>query len=184
MSYRGLHFDSGTKAKLKLLYPDFAVRIIRVYVDMWEKFSIQMRLDEGIRTFQRQRELFAQGRDGKPGAVVTHAPPGFSLHHYGVACDSCRKGKEPYNVPWEEFAQLSIAHGLRPGYYWPGKKQDKPHLELAYGGMGVEQMANLYQNGGLTSVWAEFDKVRGVQAGSEWYGPQKAVRILNLGDLS
>lgn len=179
-----MKLDSGTKVKLKLMYPDFAVRIIRVYVDMWEKFSIQMRMTEGIRTFQRQRALYNQGRNGNPGAVVTNAPPGFSLHHYGVGCDSCQTGKIPYdNVPWDEFARLAIAHGLYPGYYWPGKKQDKPHLELAYGGMGVEQMANLYDNGGLQSVWAEFDKIRGVPQGSEWYGPQKDIRILNLGDL-
>lgn len=177
-----MELDSATKAKIRLLYPDFAIRVIRVYADMWEQHRIQMRMTEGLRTFERQRELYAQGRTA-PGPKVTNAPPGFSLHHYGVACDSCRKGKDPWGVPWDKFASYAKGHGLYSGFFWPKNKQDRPHLELAYGGMSVEQMLNLYQNKGIESVWAEFDKIRGVTPGSEWYGPQKAVRIINVGEI-
>ena len=174
-----MELDSASKARIRLLYPDFAVRIIRTYVDMFEQHRIQMRMTEGLRTMARQEELYAQGRTSA-GPVVTWARPGYSLHHYGVACDSCRIGNnsgkvDPWDVPWDKFAQYAKNHGLYAGFYW--KKQDKPHLELAYGGMGVEQMLKLYQNNGLESVWAEFDTIRGVTQGSEWYGPQKKVRI-------
>lgn len=164
--------DKATKEKMDLLYPDFAVRVLRVYSDMLAHYKIQMRMTAGLRTFDEQAVIYAQGRTA-PGPIVTNAPPGFSLHHYGVACDSCRVGKEPWNVPWEEFAALAKGHGLYSGFYWPKAKRDRPHLELAYGGMSVEQMLNLYQNKGLYGVWAEFDSIRGVPQGSEWYGPQK-----------
>jgi peptidoglycan L-alanyl-D-glutamate endopeptidase CwlK len=175
-----VELDSGTKAKLRLLYPDFSVRIIRTYLDMFEQHGIQMRMTEGLRTFARQEELYAQGRT-TPGQVVTWARPGYSLHHYGVACDSCRTGKDPWDVPWDKFAEAARSHGLYAGFYW--KKQDRPHLELGYGGMGVEQMLKLYQNKGLESVWAEFDTIRGVTQGSEWYGPQKKIKIMNVGEI-
>lgn len=172
----GPTLDAETRARLRLLYPDFAARVVRTYVAMNEHYGIQMRMTEGLRLFSRQAELYAQGRT-KPGPIVTWATPGLSLHHYGVACDSCRVGKDPWDVPWIEFARHAKSNGLYSGYYW--KRQDKPHLELSYGGMGVEQMLKLYENRGLESVWAEFDSIRGVPQGSEWYGPQ----LNHLGDI-
>lgn len=158
------------------LYPDFKTRVARVYADMLEHERIQMRMTQGFRTFEEQKLLYGQGRTIEgvtmPGPIVTHAQAGFSLHQYGVACDSCRVGKNPWDVPWEKFAAYGKAHGLYAGYYWPPGRQDRPHLELAYGGMSVEQMMNLHQTKGLSGVWAEFDSIRGVPQGSEWYGPQ------------
>ena len=172
--------DSVTLSRMRLLYPDFRVRVARTYADMWEHHRIQMRMTEGLRLFSRQADLYAQGRT-KPGPIVTKAPPGFSLHHYGVACDSCRKGKDPWDVPWDKFAAYAKGHGLYAGFNFSFK--DNPHLELAYGGMSVEKMLNLYQNKGLESVWAEFDTIRGITQGSEWYGPQKLTRIVNVGEI-
>ena len=148
-----------------------------------------MRMTEGLRTISRQKALYAQGRTvagpdvgpSRPlGRVVTNAPPGFSLHHYGVACDSCQAGKNPWDLPWDKFADLAKGHGLYSGFYWPKNKKDQPHLELAYGGMSVEQMLNLYQNHGLASVWAEFDKIRGVPVESEW----KSANLLKMGETT
>lgn len=171
-----MDIDSGSVTKLNLLYPDFATRIRRVYIDMAEYHGVEMRMTEGLRTISRQKILYDQGRT-TPGAIVTWAPPGFTLHHYGVASDSCQKGKKPWDLPWDKFAECAKNHGLNAGYFWSSKKQDKPHLELAYGGLSLEQMVNLYKAGGLAGVWAQFDKIRGVPVESEW----KATNLLNMG---
>lgn len=166
---------------------------------MWEHHRALMRATEGIRTFTRQGELYAQGRTA-PGRVVTYALPGYSTHHYGIAVDSCFAGKNPYpNLSdpdkkkrleaeklWGAFRKFAQSNGLRCGGDWNGNGKvdrgdfDQPHVELCYGGMSIEQMLKLYKHGGLQAVWAEFDLIRGVEPGSEWYGPQKRCRLIEL----
>lgn len=99
---------------------------------------------EGVRTLERQKELYAQGRT-KPGKIVTWTLN--SKHIGGKAVDVC-----PYvnkTIPWNDtiaFVDLgteimSVAHkkgiAIRWGYDWDNDNKlmeagesDGPHFEL------------------------------------------------------
>lgn len=76
------------------LYPDVAIRITHVYIEMFQEYGLYMRATETLRSMDRQATLYAQGRT-KPGKIVTWAKPGQSMHHYGCAIDSCFSGYDP-----------------------------------------------------------------------------------------
>lgn len=189
-----MDIDSATRARLRLLYPDFSVRVIRVLEDMWKLHGRAMRVTEGLRTLEAQTKLYAQGRTA-PGPIVTRAKPGDSIHHYGLASDCCFVGPDPYCVKdkdgeflWEEYGRLSQAHGLTWGADWNGngikEKQDfdRPHIEQTYG-LTLDYIKILYRFKGTEAVWARCDQMRGVPQGSEWYGPLTKTKLMDLGRL-
>jgi len=51
-----------------------------------EKHKITIEVISGLRSWQQQAALFAQGRTN-PGNIVTKARPGSSWHNYGLAID-------------------------------------------------------------------------------------------------
>jgi peptidoglycan L-alanyl-D-glutamate endopeptidase CwlK len=51
-----------------------------------EKHGITIEVISGLRSWQQQAALYAQGRT-KPGPIVTKARPGSSWHNYGLAAD-------------------------------------------------------------------------------------------------
>ena len=95
---------------------------------------------EGVRTPERQRELYAQGRT-KPGRKVTWTLKSNHFVHadgYGHAVDLC-----PYPVDWNDLRKFhQIADAMKRaalmegvkitwGGDWTGSKCDRPHFELA-----------------------------------------------------
>lgn len=109
---------------------------------------------QGLRTFEEQDALFAQGRT-KPGQVVTQARGGQSNHNYGLAVDLCPfvDGKPQWNDN-PGFLRIG-AEAAKQGLQWGGdwkKFIDKPHVQL--GGLTVAQCSALYKKGGLENVWA------------------------------
>lgn len=189
-----MDLDAATRARLRLLYPDFSVRVVRVLDDMHRLHGRAMRVTEGIRTWETQAKLYAQGRT-TPGSIVTRARPGDSIHHYGLASDCCFVGSDPYLVKdregdklWEEYGRLAQAHGLTWGADWNGngikERQDfdRPHVELPYG-LTLAYIKILYRFGGMQAIWARCDQVRGVPQGSDWYGPLTKTRLVELGRL-
>lgn len=92
-----------------------------------------MRITEGLRSIERQNQLYAQGRTTK-GSIVTNAKGGESFHNYGVAVDFVFKN-EGYNAPeqlWQVFGLVGKKHGFEWGGSWEGFK-DRPHLEMTLG---------------------------------------------------
>jgi peptidoglycan L-alanyl-D-glutamate endopeptidase CwlK len=176
--------NASTIAKLNLLYPDFKVRVMRVFSDMKELHGIEMMAVEGLRTFEKQAKYYAQGRT-EPGAIITNAKPGQSLHHYGVALDACGVGGN-WKIDWKLYGQCARNHGLRHGGDWNGNgiidknDFDNPHIDLRYGGLDWFDMLPLYNSGGLASVWAKFDKIRGVVVGSEWNQDHNINRVVMI----
>ncbi|WP_406944470.1 peptidoglycan-binding protein [Halobacillus sp. SY10] len=119
------------------VYPavkDKAILIIRKAYD--EGINVQM--SSGFRSFQRQRELFNQGRYGNSGKIVTHAEPGQSVHNYGLAIDyflttwDGSKATWSVNKSWIRVAEIGKSLGLSWGGDWISFK-DYPHLELTGG---------------------------------------------------
>jgi len=90
-------------------------------------------ITETYRSFQRQNELYAQGRT-KPGQIVTNAKAGESFHNYGVAFD-CVFKKEGYNATekqWEILGKEGEKLGLEWGGRWVSFK-DRPHFQVTLG---------------------------------------------------
>ncbi len=121
-----------------------------------------------------QKKLWKIGRDDQgneiPGAeIVTRAPPGSSWHNFGLAVDSCWRGLDPYleylaqrdgaaaTKQWYDFGRFAANNGLEWAGTW-STIQDKPHCQIRYG-MTLKDAQDLYQKGGLESVWQKCNNV-------------------------
>lgn len=107
---------------------------------------IDFTIIEGVRTKARQQQLYAQGRDGNKGNIVTYADGVIrkSNHQpksdgYGHAIDFCPyvNGKLDWNnhANFKVIADHIVATGkklgvkITAGYYWQ-RPYDPPHIEL------------------------------------------------------
>ncbi len=93
--------------------------------------GITIKILSGLRTFEEQDALHAQGRT-KPGNIVTNARGGFSNHNFGIAFDvgvfegNKYLGESPkYNA----VGALGVEIGLEWGGNWKTIK-DAPHFQL------------------------------------------------------
>jgi peptidoglycan LD-endopeptidase CwlK len=166
-----------------VLYPPFAQQI----APFLEKARvINAFLFESLRSFEQQQAYYSQGRrfDAQtnswiivdPKKIVTKAMPGYSWHAYGVAIDMVfdgnpqkqgiqwswddadltTVGKQP--LPWKTLGQLGKQFGLE----WAGdwiSFPEMPHFQNSYK-LQIQHAHDIYLNGGLKAVWAEFDRVR------------------------
>lgn len=98
--------------------------------------GLRAEIISGLRTYQEQADLFAQGRT-KPGPKVTNARPGSSWHNYGLAVDfGLFKGrdyvdtKDPRKAEqvYREIGDLAKEYGIEWGGSWRRFK-DTPHFE-------------------------------------------------------
>jgi len=177
--------DAATRTKLALIYPDIGVRFCRVFHTYLELYGKRMRVTQGLRSWKRQSELYAQGRTSG-GAVVTRARPGLSFHNYGCAIDIAFRGKDPYLEEdpkfewyWKKYGEVAESFGFR----WGGHFDDRPHIQMSYG-FTVRELRIMYRDGGLMMVWAAFDKVRNVPIGSEWDQISSRARGININLIS
>ena len=102
----------------------------RAYSLVWwlDYYGARVRIAEGLRSSERQAELYAQGRTA-PGQIVTNVR--VSRHQSGRAFDIDFVGLHPEAVPrvWWDFAgRLGEALGLRWGGRWSFR--DYRHFEL------------------------------------------------------
>ena len=58
----------------------------RALVTKAAQHGITIKVISGLRTYEEQNDLYAQGRT-KPGRIVTKARGGFSNHNFGIAFD-------------------------------------------------------------------------------------------------
>jgi len=97
--------------------------------------GINVKIITGLRTYQEQDELYAQGRTA-PGRKVTNAPAGYSWHNFGVAWDFVvfdADGQPQWESPLMETCGR-IAESL--GHEWGGRwtsPQDTPHVTVKMG---------------------------------------------------
>lgn len=156
---------SGNKngiKKLDLVYPDLKIRVIAVMDDMFKKHDMALKVTETLRTYERQRKIYEQGRS-KPGDRVTNAKPGESWHNFGLAVDICFMGSDPYldkhkyqELMWEQLGEVIVSHDLT----WGGnfKFEDRPHIEKSYG-LTLSEARDL---GSLLNVWNEIGRIQDV----------------------
>lgn len=166
------------------LYPPFAEQVAR-HQALAHAHGLNAHVFEGMRDVERQLELYSKGRVLKggrwiiihPELVVTRAFPGFGWHMYGVAvdwafdgnphkagiqwnwedADITKPGKQP--LPWKALGMLGEGVGME----WYGNPaapfHELPHFQNRYG-FRVAHVYDIFQDGGLPSVWRAFDEVR------------------------
>lgn len=106
--------------------------------------SINIVMTEGIRSFEKQDQLYQQGRTTK-GNVVTNTKAGESYHNFGLAFDYAlldKKGTIIWNIKydgnnngesdWFEVADIAKTLGFDWGGDWISFK-DYPHLQMTFG---------------------------------------------------
>lgn len=148
-----------SREKLAKLHPGFARLVEAVMQDLWQQ-GVHVEVNSGLRTFQEQDALYAQGRS-KPGKRVTNARGGQSNHNYGIAVDLVPIINGQFNwddVPeetWELIGLTAKRYGLEWGGDWSGFV-DRPHVQVP--GFTTKQMMALYRKGGLPTVWAQADQ--------------------------
>lgn len=161
--------DTLSRINLDELYPPFADRLV-LLVDNMHSLGHEMWATNALRSFERQREIFKIGRRGIEGEkIATKAPPGYSAHQYGVACDLCAdkdadaEGLQPlwtgpvYDVLGGEARRV----GLEWGGDWATLSKDRGHVQLPLKRRGFEwdPLIALVKTRGLGACWEAFDRV-------------------------
>lgn len=174
-SNQALAMDPKTVFKLSQLCPDVAQRWKDAAFEL-QKNGLFIRVTDGYRTFADQWAEWGKGRlKDKNGEwvicdrrkVVTYAKPGFSLHNYGLALDSCFHGDDPYweklwksgpegkaesSKRWKALGDAVKAQGMVWGGDWFGIKHDQPHAEMTYG-LSIHSIQMAYEELGLKGLW-------------------------------
>lgn len=92
----------------------------------------EVRIISGTRTYAEQDTIYAQGRNGNPGPIVTYAKGGQSNHNFGIAWDIGIFHNGAYITDDAEYRLIAdlVRHSL-PDLEWGGnwKRPDYPHYQ-------------------------------------------------------
>jgi hypothetical protein len=130
--------------RLKGTHPKL-ITVIGVIIRTMEAMGYPVFVVEGLRTLERQQQLYAQGRS-KPGRRVTNAdgvrnPSNHQAKDtgYGHAVDLAfvdnpltPETVETWDptMPWSVFGEIATYHGCEWGGNWSSKNTDRPHVQL------------------------------------------------------
>lgn len=124
--------------KLAGVHPGLIDKVSRV-IDAMTVLGFPMGVTDGVRTIERQQELYAQGRT-KPGPIVTNADgvtkkSNHQVHSdalgHAVDCAFLVDGQFSWDsrLPWKAYGEVAKAVGLTWGGDWQSL-HDLPHVEL------------------------------------------------------
>lgn len=134
--------DKYTKQRISFLHPTVKEEVTKIIeeCDLALTGKAKIRITQGLRTFEEQDALYAQGRT-KPGKKVTNAKAGQSIHNYGFAVDIClvidgktaawdtvKDWDNDKVADWYECVKIFAKHGWEWGGNWKTFK-DLPHFE-------------------------------------------------------
>lgn len=122
--------DPRSEKNIATLLPD-AQPIARALVHKAAQNGIQIKVISGLRTYEEQDVLYAQGRT-KPGDIVTNARGGYSNHNFGIAFDiGVFEGTKylPASTKYKAVGALGMDLGLEWGGTWKSMV-DEPHFQL------------------------------------------------------
>jgi len=83
-------------ASLKQLHPQLVPPARYLYA-IGKYYDPLLVVTSGFRSASKQSKLYAKWLSGE--SLIPAAPPGRSLHGYGLAFDLARIGKDPFNDP-------------------------------------------------------------------------------------
>lgn len=156
--------DSISESRLALVHPILAQKV-KATIAACEAQGLYIRVVQGYRDAAVQAQIYAKGRTA-PGDIVTHAPPGYSMHEFGMAvdCEPSLGGlAEPYRPDgvaasprYVAMVAAAEAQGLVSGSHWHGDRVDWPHLQLP--GIPVTPTNDMREalKQGLATVWNKF----------------------------
>jgi peptidoglycan L-alanyl-D-glutamate endopeptidase CwlK len=134
--------DKVTQERIEKLHPSVRNEVVSIVNECNANLTgrAQLRIAQGLRTFQEQNELYAQGRT-KAGKVVTNAKGGQSIHNYGLAVDivliidgktaswdTVKDWDNDKVADWYECVKIFAKYGWDWGGNWKTFK-DLPHFE-------------------------------------------------------
>lgn len=134
--------DKVTQERIQKLHPIVRDEMTKIINECNASLTAraQVRISQGLRTFEEQNELYAIGRT-KAGKKVTNAKAGQSIHNYGLAVDivliidgktaSWDTAKDWDNdgvADWYECVKIFAKYGWDWGGNWKTFK-DLPHFE-------------------------------------------------------
>ena len=149
--------DQISEDRLGEVHPVLAAKI-RSMADTLAGEGITIRVTQGLRTWDEQAALYAQGRT-IPGKVVTNAEPGSSYHNFGLAVDvvpMTALGPD-WNVDhpaWKRIVEVGQSVGLVSGSLWR-TFPDYPHFQLTgeFPETPSAEVRYVYDQGGVMVVW-------------------------------
>ena len=123
--------DRHSELRIEGLHPKIRTKV-REFIKDAEKQGIVLRITSGLRTWEEQNKLFAQGRTAG-GKRVTNAKGGQSWHNYGLAIDVVQMvaGVPQWRADWAKIGEIGEKHGFEWGGRW--KFVDKPHFQMRFG---------------------------------------------------
>jgi peptidoglycan hydrolase-like protein with peptidoglycan-binding domain len=144
--------------RLSHVHPVLAIRG-RSLLELCAYENIAVLITQGLRTWEEQDALYAQGRTaGTKGKIVTKAKGGSSFHNFGLAfdivvLDSLGKADWDASHPsWKRAAEIGKSVGLEWGGDWKSFK-DIPHFQYI-GELTTARCRELYQES-LQALWAQ-----------------------------
>lgn len=127
-------WDHYTNTRIEQIHPEIRQDVAKAINELNEQHGLKVRIGkEPYRSFNKQNELYAQGRS-KPGEKVTWVKGGESWHNYGLAVDLyiIEDGEVDYSMSkYRTVANVMKKHGFQWGYDLWGK--DKPHFHQTFG---------------------------------------------------
>lgn len=153
--------DQISELHLEGVHTELARRV-RDLADKCEAADhIRIRVTQGLRTWDQQDLLYAQGRSDR-GPVVTNARGGYSLHNFGLAVDIVpdQEGIPAFTPDWNamdprwrQVLELAKTCGLAEGAQWR-TFPDRPHLyPEEVPANPTDEMRAAFHAGGLEQVW-------------------------------
>jgi peptidoglycan LD-endopeptidase CwlK len=103
----------------------------RALVTKAAQHGITIKVISGLRAYDEQNDLFAQGRS-EPGRIVTNARAGYSNHNFGIAFDIGVFEGTKYLDDSRKYKAVGIL-GMDLGLEWGGNWKtivDQPHFQL------------------------------------------------------
>lgn len=151
--------NDTSEERLSQVHPELSRRIHQLA----DLLSFPIIITQGLRTYQQQDALYAQGRT-TPGKVVTEAKGGYSMHNFGMAVDVAplnEDGSVDWNdksAQWQEILDKAPSCGLAEGAQWRSFP-DMPHLyPQECPASPDDNLRYLFEENGISAVWAELIK--------------------------
>lgn len=159
------------------LHPELKKKVVKLQKECL-KAGIKIKIGECVRTVAEQNALYAKGRNGVPGPIVTKAKGTDyrSMHQWGVAFDffldmdvdkDGKKSDDAFNNATKLFNKVG-AIGKKLGLEWGGdwkSIKDLPHFQLPDWGSTATQLKKKYGTPDkFKETWDDKKEVKNVKA--------------------
>lgn len=122
--------DARSEKTIATLLPEVQP-FARALVHKASANGVTIKILSGLRTYEEQEALYAQGRSA-PGNKVTNARGGYSNHNFGIAFDIGVFEGAKYLADSPKYKAVGVL-GMELGMEWGGNWKtivDQPHFQL------------------------------------------------------